>query len=57
MTLAASVGIPAASMCIVRRLYNISQIQAVATTHAEVGTSIHNSSSSSNTPNRNAELF
>ncbi|KAF9789562.1 fungal pheromone STE3G-protein-coupled receptor [Thelephora terrestris] len=35
ITLAASAGIPAASMCIIRRLYNISKIQAVATTHAE----------------------
>ena len=41
ITLAASVGIPAASMCIVRRLYHISKIQAVATTYTEVGTSLY----------------
>ena len=36
ITLGVSVGIPAASMCIMRRLYNISNIQAVATSRVEV---------------------
>lgn len=36
LTIAASVGIPAASMCINQRLYNISRVQAVMVTRAEV---------------------
>ncbi|EIW56740.1 fungal pheromone STE3G-protein-coupled receptor [Trametes versicolor FP-101664 SS1] len=35
LTIAASVGIPAASMCINQRLYNISRVQAVMVTRAE----------------------
>ncbi|KAF9649298.1 fungal pheromone STE3G-protein-coupled receptor [Thelephora ganbajun] len=35
ITLGAAVGIPASSLCIMRRLYNISKVQAVATTRAE----------------------
>ena len=36
ITIAASVGIPAASMCINQRLYNIAKVQAVMVTKAEV---------------------
>ena len=36
ISLGAAVGIPASSLCIMRRLYNISKVQAVATTRAEV---------------------
>ena len=36
ITIGAAVGIPASSLCIMRRLYSISKIQAVATTRAEV---------------------
>ena len=38
ITIGASVGIPAASMCINRRLYKIARMHAVAVTRAEVRT-------------------
>lgn len=37
ITIGASVGIPAASLCINRRLYMIARVQAVSVTRAEVG--------------------